>query len=226
MRPDAPSSAPPPQGDARERIVAAATDLFGRHGVRGTTVKAVAEQAGVSPALVIHHFGSKDGLRAACDRRLVEQVRATKLAAMSGSPAFYLPRALAEIDESRPLLRYLTRVVVDRSPEVDALVDELVEDAVDYTQQAEDAGWIVPSKDRHARVVVLTLWSLGALVLHEHLDRMLGVDLLDHGGDVLPYLQASVEIFSEGLFTPEAAAQLAPSGPDQEASPAPEKGSS
>ncbi len=216
MRSDAPPSATPPQGDARERIAAAATDLFGRHGVRGTTVKMVAEQAGVSPALVIHHFGSKDGLRAACDRRLVEQLRAMKTSAMADSPAFYIPRASAGMDDSRPLLRYLARVLVDRSPEVDALVDEIVDDAVVYTQQAVDAGWIVPSGDPRARVVVLTLWSLGALVLHEQLDRLLGVDLLDEGGDILPYLQTSVEIFTDGLMTPEAAALIT----------APEKGSS
>ena len=216
MRPDAPTAAPPAQGDARERIAAAATDLFGRHGVRGTTVKMVAEQAGVSPALVIHHFGSKEGLRAACDRRLVEQLRAMKTSAMADSPAFYIPRASAGMDDSRPLLRYLARVLVDRSPEVDALVDEIVDDAVVYTQQAEDGGWIVPSADRRARVVVLTLWSLGALVLHEQLDRLLDVDLLDEGGDILPYLQTSVEIFTDGLMTPEAAALLT----------APEKGSS
>lgn len=212
--PDDPSLAPP-AGDARERIVAAATDLFGRHGVKGTSIKAIALQAGVSPALVIHHFGSKDGLRAACDRHLVEQIRATKTSAMTGSPAFYLPRTLAEMDESRPMLRYLARVLVDRSTAVDELVDEIVDDAVDYTRHAEDEGWIVPSRDRRARIVVLTLWSLGALVLHEQLDRLLGVDLLDEGGDVLPYLQASVEIFTDGLLTPEAAALLT----------APEKGS-
>lgn len=200
-----PTAAP---ADARERILAAATDLFGLRGAAGTPLTAIARQAGVSPALVIHHFGSKEGLRKACNRRLVEQIRATKSSAMAGSPAFYLPTAMAQMDESRPLLRYLARVLVDHSAEVDELVDEIVGDAVVYTQQAEDAGWIVPSRDRRARIVVLTLWSLGALVLHEQLDRLLGVDLLDEGGDILPYLQASVEIFTDGLLTPEAAAQL------------------
>ncbi len=216
----------PPQGSAQDRILAAAIELFGRHGVRGTPVKAIAGHAGVSPALVIHHFGSKDGLRAACDRRLVEQIRSTKFSAMGESPALYLPRAMAEMDESRPLLRYLARVVVDRSPAVDELVDELVDDAVDYTAAAEEAGWIVPSRDRRARIVVLTLWSLGALVLHEQLERMLGVDLLDEGGDVLPYLEASVEIFTDGLLTPEAAALLAAPASEPAAEAAPERGSS
>ncbi|TXL85788.1 TetR family transcriptional regulator [Streptomyces sp. NBC_01725] len=44
----------------RELILQAAVELFGRRGFRGTTVRAIAEQAGVDPALVMHHFGSKE----------------------------------------------------------------------------------------------------------------------------------------------------------------------
>ena len=52
---------------ARARIRHSAIVYIGRHGWRAATVRAIAGAAGVSPALVIHHFGSKDGLREACD---------------------------------------------------------------------------------------------------------------------------------------------------------------
>ncbi len=52
---------------ARARIRDSAIVYFGRHGFRTATVRAIAADADVSPALVIHHFGSKDGLREACD---------------------------------------------------------------------------------------------------------------------------------------------------------------
>jgi AcrR family transcriptional regulator len=52
---------------ARARIRDSAIGYVGRHGFRSATVRAIAADAGVSPALVIHHFGSKDGLREACD---------------------------------------------------------------------------------------------------------------------------------------------------------------
>ena len=52
---------------ARARIRDSAIVYFGRHGFQSATVRAIAADAGVSPALVIHHFGSKDGLREACD---------------------------------------------------------------------------------------------------------------------------------------------------------------
>src|SRR4029077_17883216 len=57
---------------ARARIRDSAIVYFGRHGFRSATVRAIAADADVSPALVIHHFGSKDALREACDRYVTD----------------------------------------------------------------------------------------------------------------------------------------------------------
>ncbi|MFH8901972.1 TetR/AcrR family transcriptional regulator [Streptomyces coeruleorubidus] len=53
-----------PRGNppTRESIVSAARALFLERGYRRTTVRAVAEAAGVDPALIAYHFGSKKGL--------------------------------------------------------------------------------------------------------------------------------------------------------------------
>jgi AcrR family transcriptional regulator len=55
-------------GDAQTKaaITAAARRQFGAAGYEATTVRAVAAEAGVDPALVLYFFGSKDGLFAAC----------------------------------------------------------------------------------------------------------------------------------------------------------------
>ncbi len=51
--------------DARERILAAATDEFGERGYDAATVRAIASRAGVDSALVHHYFGTKADLFAA-----------------------------------------------------------------------------------------------------------------------------------------------------------------
>jgi AcrR family transcriptional regulator len=48
--------------DTRASILAAARGLFASGGFAGTTIRAVAAEAGVDPALVHHYFGSKDEL--------------------------------------------------------------------------------------------------------------------------------------------------------------------
>jgi AcrR family transcriptional regulator len=48
--------------DTRATILVAARELFAAHGFAGTSVRAVATQAGVDAALVHHYFGTKDDL--------------------------------------------------------------------------------------------------------------------------------------------------------------------
>jgi hypothetical protein len=45
-----------------EAIRQAATELFGRNGFASTSVRGIARRAGVDPALVIRHYGSKEEL--------------------------------------------------------------------------------------------------------------------------------------------------------------------
>lgn len=48
--------------ETRARILAAAREIFEKHGTRGTTTREVAERAGVNEATLFRHFGSKAAL--------------------------------------------------------------------------------------------------------------------------------------------------------------------
>lgn len=82
---------------AAARIRDAAIEQFGEHGF-GVGLRAIAEAAGVSAALVIHHFGSKEGLRKACEDYIAEKIRNTKSEVSSpttrppGSPSWQRSR--------------------------------------------------------------------------------------------------------------------------------------
>src|SRR5690349_21868186 len=54
----------------RERILAAASDLFYRQGIRAVGVEAIAEAAGTNKMTLYRHFDSKDELVAEYLRRL------------------------------------------------------------------------------------------------------------------------------------------------------------
>lgn len=60
-----PTGRRPGDSGTRDAILAAARDRFAASGFEGTTIRAVAQEAGVDPALVHHFFGTKDGLLAA-----------------------------------------------------------------------------------------------------------------------------------------------------------------
>lgn len=58
----APLGRRPGRSTSRDDILAAARELFAQLGYERATIRAIARRAKVDPALVMHHFGSKDEL--------------------------------------------------------------------------------------------------------------------------------------------------------------------
>src|SRR3954463_13186017 len=65
-----------PPAPPRERIIAAASELFLKHGIRGVGVEATAESAGTNKMTLYRHFPSKDELIAEWARGIVAQKEA------------------------------------------------------------------------------------------------------------------------------------------------------
>jgi len=186
------------------RIRDAAITEFAANGVDGTSIRTIAAAAGVSPGLVIHHFGSKDELRVACDEYVAGIIRDVKGGAMASGGAFDVTAAFRTVADL-PAAKYLARTLVDGSPHVAELVDEIVTDAVGYVATGVDTGMIRPSDHERERAAILTIWGLGALVLHEHLERLIGVDITaDFSRDpkaVSAYMAPILELYSNGFLT-------------------------
>lgn len=195
----------------KARIRDTAIECFAEHGIAGTSARRIAAAAGVSPALVMHHFGSMDGVRTACDEHIAGIIRHEKSKALAAGPSIDILAALRNSDTG-PLGRYLAEILTDDSPIVEQLVDDLIADAEGYIQQGVESGTVRPSADPRGRAVLLALWQLGALVLHKHMDRLLGVDLTDPGVTANPALAAFAgpvyEVLGGGFFTEEFAAQV------------------
>ncbi|KIA62575.1 TetR/AcrR family transcriptional regulator [Nocardia vulneris] len=159
-----------PQGPATDlttaaRIRDAAIEVFGDQGFQ-VGVRAIAKAAGVSPGLVNHHFGSKDGLRAACDARVQQLIRDKKVQTITaGSVAKGMLAALAEIEEYAPLVAYMVRSLQAGGPMARSLFEHMVEDAEGYIQQGVEAGAIKPSRDPAARARYLMTLNVGATLL-------------------------------------------------------------
>ena len=88
-----------PRDERRRRtetnILDAARELFAELGFERTTIRAVAAQAGVDPALVMQYYGSKEQLFAAAARR-TKNHQAVQAADRDGLPA----AALADLFDS------------------------------------------------------------------------------------------------------------------------------
>lgn len=79
-----------PDTGTRERLVAAAAELFAEHGFRGASVRDICNRARANPGAVSYHFGGKRQLYRTVLRRAAEAVAAAA-AHVSGDPELPLP---------------------------------------------------------------------------------------------------------------------------------------
>lgn len=77
----------------RQQILRIATELFARHGFRGTTLRRLANQAGISEATIYQHFPSKEALYDA----ILEQ-------RMDNSRHLFFPEEAAAAKQDRQLM--------------------------------------------------------------------------------------------------------------------------
>jgi AcrR family transcriptional regulator len=88
-----------PRGEARDRIVAAATDLFARQGYEATTTRQIVEAAQVTKGALYHWFSSKEELLTSIYRELLaEQTERLEAIADDDGPAdVRLHRAVTDL---------------------------------------------------------------------------------------------------------------------------------
>jgi AcrR family transcriptional regulator len=195
----------------KARIRDAAITQWASNPPNSVTVRDIASAAEVSPASVIHHFGSMAELRDAANAHIAGLIRDHKTAAVQASGPLDLLGSLERLSDL-PISAYLARAAVSDDPMVASLIDELLEDAVTYIEAGVSAGTIRPSDRPRERAVVLMLWSLGGLVLHDHMERYLGVDLTDPKAlasqAAEPYTRAAFEIIGRGILADDFAATI------------------
>lgn len=159
----------------RARIRNAALAAFAEEGERAS-IRGIAIRAGCSPALVQHHFGTKQGLLESCDDYVLSYFREQVTVGIDelgvSDPAF-----VAEVYRSAPqVVAYLNRRLFENSPSSQWIFDSLVALTEPYLRP--DA----PSA-RLDRAAVLVAMKLGTLLLRPHLDRTLGLATSDPTGD-------------------------------------------
>lgn len=186
---------------AQDRILQAGLSRFPKDGFEATTVRALAADADVSPGLVIHYFGSKQGLRQACDSYVVGQIRDMKGEAIATDSLDDPSTIAGGFQMAGPLMRYLGWSLSTGSDDAARLFDEMVEESARLTRMAIEAGALEPSTDPEARAAVLLSMQMGSLLMQEHVSRVLGVDLLSIEG-VMRASRASLEIFTGAMFPP------------------------
>lgn len=193
---------PASDGSTRGRILDVAMRRFARSGF-GASVRSIASDAGVSPALVIHHFGSKDKLHAACDEYVLAWIRDVKRDSIGRAAGGNLLQVLAAADQYAPLVGYVLRSLQAGGAVGREFTEHMIADAEVYTAEAVRDGVVRPSRDEAARVRYLVYSALGAMLLSVTLDPP--QDAEDVTAAMRRFMDElylpMLELFTEGFLT-------------------------
>lgn len=207
----------------RARIRDAAIELFGAEGFERVTVRQIAQRAGSSAALVLHHFGSKAGLRQECDDHVVATLLADRVAAAETPTAQGVAAVLARAGAYRGLLDYLVRLLAESGETSERVFDTFLEHTRAMMHDVESTWRPRPVSDPDTTALLLTAYGLAPLLLQSHLARLLGADPLGPDGArrlTLP----SLELFTHGLFQDDSLLTAAKEALGRQAGPHSDKG--
>jgi len=185
---------------ARARIRDAAIAAFARAGFDATSLRAIAKEAGVSAALIVHHFGDKNALRAECDDYVVGVFIDEDHELIVAPTRDRIRTALHDLDRYGPYVDYLARMLSDGSGAADRLFDSFLASTRDVLADQRAAGMLEPMSDPEMTTMLLTLIGLAPVVMRAQVARALGTDQLSPAG-LLRTTLPTLELLTHGIYS-------------------------
>lgn len=163
----------------RAQLVEAALRLIGERGLKAATVRAVAEQAAVTPGLVVHHFGTKDQLAAEVDHLVIARFTAalavdTDVHSPDDAASGIAERLSRMIGDDPDLRRYLRRAILEATPSGHAILARLVELTVANLRAQITCSQLPSGHDLTWLAIQITTINLAGTLLEPLLQPILG----------------------------------------------------
>lgn len=169
-----------PLSKGKERLIEAAIELFGRDGFDGTSVRAVADRAGVSFALIRVAFGSKEGLRDAAEKMVFDEIfrlsTFTGFVSSSDEVIGFIRDQADQFRQLKPKLAFVRRCILEQRPAANdyirRMIDHMQANGIyRLNQQLPEDSWLQDP----IRIIMI---RLGYFLLSPNIENLMGVDLM------------------------------------------------
>jgi TetR/AcrR family transcriptional regulator, regulator of cefoperazone and chloramphenicol sensitivity len=189
---------------AKTRIRDATLALIAERGTARTTVRAIAERADVSPALVLHHFASKQGVLDEVSNWVLETLKAAtreRSSAATAADAHEKRQAGLDrlLDRLPQLGGYLRQMLPEASPEALRWFCEATRITEEDLTLREQAGFARQSSDVQAESAMLVILSMAPILLRPFIEAALEVDLSTETGR-RRWRNAQSELLTSALY--------------------------
>jgi AcrR family transcriptional regulator len=179
---------------ARARIRDAAITLFADRGIAAATIRDIAQAAGVSSGLVRHHFGSKEGLRQACDDYAMAEL--TRIRSRVFDRGGFNDRSfLGSMDSaSLQLQRYVVRSMLDTPASTSAMFGQMIEVGVAWLADQD-----IHIQHEREYLAVLVAMQMGMFLMADQISAAIGTDVTTPNGH-LRMMRGAIEVFANPLL--------------------------
>ena len=185
----------------REQLLSIAVEMFAEQGFAGTSLRSIAKRAGVSPALMIHHFETKESLiREAISKTLGSWV-ADEKAAMLNDESKQLQNWQAVMAKGTTPLNFFRQVLLAGGDYAQRLFDAAVSETEVLLDQMQSTGRLRNLSDKQTTALIMTISGLGSVLLMSQIEKTMGGPISsDHVASKL--MNANNEMLRDGVFLP------------------------
>ena len=183
----------------RENLLEVATRAFARDGFAATSLRSIAKEAGVSPALIVHHFGSRDELIEECIVRALGLWVSEKQEFVDVSLSVAIGQWQGAIDKHGDKLQFFRQVLVHGGDAANILFSRMVQEARIMIDSEMLKGKMRKVENPDDLALLMTLHGLAPLMLQNQVNKHLGGSFLE------PELgarlaSANQEIYRKGIY--------------------------
>ena len=162
---------------AKARIRNAAFVLYANYGEDATSMRAIADAAGVTVGLVVHHFRTKDGLREAIEQHIVDlffyAIEQVPLEGTTAAIAAARDDAVADMLTDNPaVIGYLRRALLDPTGHRGRILEMLTDLAARQVATLRSVGVASIAQRDSSQIIGVMVRQLGQLFLQPMVDSM------------------------------------------------------
>lgn len=167
----------------KQKILAAALELFAEHGYTGTSIREVAESAGQSFALVRFHFKSKLGLKSAVDEYVIKFIN-DSIVEFEQKEADYFEvnlwlDASRKISSESSIYKYIRRATLENDPSSIKILQTYYSLHKTMIAKGVEKGVVRANVDQKYTSLMSMFITLGPMLFSTMVEHEFGVSVYD-----------------------------------------------
>lgn len=188
----------------RDQLLSIATEMFAENGFAGTSLRSIAKQAEVSPALLVHHFGTKDALvKEAISKTLGDWV-ADEKAAMLDDESHQVENWQSLAAKGATSLNFFKQALLAGGEYSQRLFNAAFLESEALLDEMQELGRLKDISDKQTIALMMTISGLGSVLFMSQIEHTLGGPISsDHVASRL--VNANHEMMQDGVFLPATA---------------------